>query len=144
LDDLTFRFENHSSHSIELKDWEWGWGPGLGTSEPERKENARVIRALSLEKISVHRRKPGEYPLGQWSGIDNRYFLVAFIPVAVPGEPELVVSGTKEHTQVDVRSRVSVPAHGEIVYDYQLYAGPKGYTRLRTYGKKLEEAVDFG
>src|SRR6185437_985754 len=25
-----------------------------------------------------------------------------------------------------------------------LYAGPKGYTRLHMYGKKLEEAVDFG
>ena len=78
---LTFRLQNPTAKAIDLKDFQWGWGPGIGTADAERKENNRLIRALSMGKLKAHVMKPGDYSeFGQWVGIDNRYFLVAFLP----------------------------------------------------------------
>jgi len=97
-----------------------------------------------MGKLKAHVLKPGDYSeFGQWAGIDNRYFLVAFLPDAAE-PPALSVSGAKEQTVVTVRQPMTVPAHGEAVLHYKMYAGPKGYTQLGHYGKNLEEAVDFG
>jgi YidC/Oxa1 family membrane protein insertase len=54
------------------------------------------------------------------------------------------VSGTKDQTQVMVHQPLTVPAHGQVTLQYQLYAGPKGYTQLGLYQKDLQAAVDFG
>lgn len=144
LHDLTIRFRNDSGQPIEVRDWEWGWGPGLGTAVSEKKENGGLIRALSMGKLKAKALKPGAYPeLGSWGGIDNRYFMVAFLPVEA-GHPQWIVAGTKDQTRVAIRETLTVPAHGEASRRYQLYAGPKGYTQLKKYGKNLEEGVDFG
>jgi YidC/Oxa1 family membrane protein insertase len=144
LNDVVFRLENPSGKPVDVKDWSWGWGPGLGTAPTEKKENNRLIRALSMGKLKAHVLKPGEYSeFGSWAGIDNRYFLVAFLPV-LAGEPHLTVTGAKEKTVVNVHQSFAVPAHGQTTLHYQLYAGPKGYTQLSKYGKGLEAAVDFG
>jgi YidC/Oxa1 family membrane protein insertase len=144
LQEISLHFENPGSHPVDLPSWEWGWGPGLGTAETEKKDNPRLIRAISLGKIKTHVLKPGEYPdTGLWSGIDNRYFLIAFIPPA-ESHPQFIVTGTKLDTRVALRETTSLPAHGGLALNYQLYAGPKGYTQLSKYGKGLENAVDFG
>ncbi len=144
LHDLTFRIKNPTAKPIDLKDWQWGWGPGLGTAETEKKENSGLIRALSMGKLKAHALKPGDYSeFGSWAGIDNRYFLVAFLPGQV-SQPSFNVSGTKDKTEVMVHQNVTVPAHGEVTLPYQIYVGPKGYTQLGQYHKDLEGAVDFG
>lgn len=144
LHDLTFRVDNTLSTPVEVNPLEWGWGPGLGTVASEQKENGPNTRAISLAKLKAHDVKPGDYPeIGRWSGIDNRYFLVAFIPVQAH-PVTMNVSGAKEQTQIKLREHITVPPHGQISISYQLYAGPKGYTQLRKYGKGLEEGVDFG
>src|ERR1051326_1355166 len=77
----SLRFENPAFHPVELSSWEIGWGPGIGTIPGEMKENMRTTRALNLGKIKVHVLKNGsEEDLGSWAGLDNRYFLVAFVP----------------------------------------------------------------
>ena len=88
-------------------------------------------------------RKPGEYDMGQWAAIDNRYFMVAFIPPAGL-TPRVIVSGSKGDTVLALRHATQVPAGGSLTLRYQLYAGPKGYTQLKHYGKGLEENIDFG
>ncbi len=144
LNNLVIHLENPLSQPVEIKNWELGWGPGLGTAPSERKENSRLTRALSLGKITSHYLKAGEYPdAGQWAGIDNRYFMVVFIPPANV-HPQFTVSGSKEQTVVSLRDTTSIPAHGQVTLEYPFYAGPKGYTQLKQYGKRLEEGVDFG
>ncbi|MFA5975703.1 MAG: membrane protein insertase YidC [Elusimicrobiota bacterium] len=144
LHDLTFHFQNRSGQPVEVRNWEWGWGPGLGTTLSEKKENSGLIRALSMGKLKTHVLKPGDYTeFGSWAGIDNRYFLVAFLPQDT-GRPELSVTGTKDQTRVAVRESLTVPPHSDVFRHYQLYTGPKGYTQLKKYGKSLEEGVDFG
>jgi YidC/Oxa1 family membrane protein insertase len=144
LNELSFKLENTTSKPVELKDWSWGWGPGVGTAETEKKENSRLIRALSMGKLKAHVLKPGDYPIdGTWAGIDNRYFLIAFLPINA-GQPSIYVEGTKEKTQVQVKQTISLPAHGTKDITYQIYVGPKGYTQLGKYHKDLEASVDFG
>jgi YidC/Oxa1 family membrane protein insertase len=144
LHELTFTFQNLTGQTLELKDWGWSWGPGLGTVAGEQKENSGLIRAISKRKAGAHVLKPGAHEFGEWAAIDNRYFLVAFIPISTGLQPSIAVEGKKETTVLKIIQPVSVPAHGQTQITYQLYAGPKGYTQLGHYGKGLEAAVDFG
>jgi len=144
LHDYTIHFQNPTGKPIELKDWEWGWGPGVGTAITEQKENPRLVRAISFSGFKVDKHKEGDYPAaGLWMGIDNRYFLVVAVPDATD-HPLLHVTGSKDQTQVTFRNTTVVPAHSEAMFHYYFYAGPKGYTHLKTYGLNLEHAVDFG
>ncbi len=150
LHNLTYQFENLTPQAVTISDFEWGWGPGVGTTAAEQKENSSMIRALTKGKITAQRhKKPGEYEFGQWVAIDNRYFLIAFLPVSTmptgaATEPKLNVIGKDEHTRIGVRQNITVPARGKVTLEYQVYAGPKGYTHLDQYKKGLEATVDFG
>jgi YidC/Oxa1 family membrane protein insertase len=143
LHDYTLTFKNTNAQPVVLPPWELAWGPGLGTASTEQKDNARLTRAISLGPISAHALKPGEYDPGRWVAIDNRYFMVAFLPPEGVA-PKLEVTGTKVETRVALRHTTEIPAGGTISLHYQIYAGPKGYTQLKHYGKNLEEGVDFG
>ncbi len=144
LHHVTYRFQNPTSRPIELSKWAWGWGPGLGTAVGEQKENTRLIRALTLGKLKVHVIKPAEQvEMGRWAAIDNRYYLVAFIPKEAH-PVELAAEGTKADTRLSLLETTAVPAKGEMVVSYELYVGPKGFTQLKKYGRGLEESVDFG
>ena len=69
LHQLSYHFQNPTAQPIELSKWTWGWGPGLGTAVGEFKENARLIRAITLGKLKVHVIKPPEIPeMGRWGG----------------------------------------------------------------------------
>jgi len=144
LHQLSIRFRNPTTHPIELSKWDWGWGPGLGTAQSEQKENARNIRAITLGKLKVHVIKEADQAeFGRWAAIDNRYYLVAFIPKQ-PHAIELGVAGAKDQTRLRLIESTTIPAEGETTLDYELYVGPKGFTQLKKYGRGLEEAVDFG
>ena len=144
LHQISFRFQNPTSHPIELTNWEWGWGPGIGTALTEQKDNPRLVRAITLGKLKVHVIKEVDHPeFGRWAAIDNRYFLAAFIP-QTPHPVELAVPGPKTHTTLHLIETTQVPAQGETTLTYDLYVGPKGFTQLKKYGKGLEESVDFG
>jgi YidC/Oxa1 family membrane protein insertase len=144
LHQISYRFQNPTSAPIELSKWAWGWGPGLGTAAGEQKDNTRLIRAITLGKLKVHVLKPAQYPeMGLWAAMDNRYFLVAFIPKETH-PVQVAVEGTKADTRLSLLETTVVPAKGETVVSYELYAGPKGFTQLKQYGRNLEESVDFG
>jgi YidC/Oxa1 family membrane protein insertase len=144
LHSISYRFENPTSQPVQIAKWAWGWGPGMGTADSELKENSRLIRALSLGKLRANVLKEGNYSeLGRWAGVDNRYYFVAFIPKS-PSGTELSVSGAKDKTDLKLLETTSIPARGETVLEYDLYAGPKGYTQLKKYRLGLEESVDFG
>jgi YidC/Oxa1 family membrane protein insertase len=121
-----------------------GWGPGLGTVTTEQKENASQIRALTMGPLTAHVVKEGDHPeFGRWVGIDNRYFLVAFIPTSAH-TTAITSIGKKEFTRVQLVEDTHVPGHGTTMLSYELYVGPKGYTALKTYNRSLEASVNFG
>jgi YidC/Oxa1 family membrane protein insertase len=144
LHQISYQFQNTTSHPVDLSPWSWGWGPGLGTAPGELKENARLMRALTLGKLKVHVVKAADHPeFGRWVGIDNRYYLVAFVPKTVH-PVDFSVEGAKDQTRISLLETTHLPPNGEADLDYELYAGPKGYTQLQKYDRGLEESVDFG
>jgi YidC/Oxa1 family membrane protein insertase len=144
LHNISYRFQNPTSQPIELSKWDWGWGPGVGTAPSEQKENARLIRVLTLGKLKVHVIKETDHPeFGRWAAIDNRYYLIAFIP-KIPHPVELEAIGAKDQKRMRLIETTLVPAKGEVTLDYELYVGPKGFGALKKYDRGLEEAVDFG
>ncbi len=144
LHKVTFRFSNPSSRAITLPEWTWGWGPGLGTDPGEMKENPAVTRAIHLIKEKANKIKENERkPAGQWAGIDNRYYLTAFLPES-GHTAEAQAQGAKDKTQLVLFEKTVVPARGTTTFAYDLYVGPKGYTQLKKYDRKLENSVDFG
>lgn len=141
---LRLRFRNPTAQPIEVSGWEWGWGPGLGTVPSEAKENANLIRPLSMQRLHAKRiEEHAQLEFGRWAGIDNRYYLVAFIPPS-GHRAQVSATGKKETTRLAIHESVTVPARGSTELAYELYVGPKGYTQLKKYERGLEESVDFG
>ncbi len=144
LHKISYKFTNTTSRAVTLPGWSWGWGPGLGTDAAEMKENASVIRVIQLGKLKVHTLKADmRQDLEQWAAIDNRYYLVAFLPLAGHAA-EVSMAGAKDQTQMRLTEKTVIPAGGQTEISYDLYVGPKGYTALKKYGRHLENSVDFG
>jgi len=125
------------------------WGPGLGTDAKELSENhaqTRVI-ALNSQTGSVKTFKTDSASAGQfkWAGIDNRYFLVAFIPTNPSDFSEVVPVRADKKAEPVVQLTV-VPSLTESSQSFyaDFYAGPKGFTYLRSYNMGLEKSVNFG
>jgi len=144
LHQLSYRLANASSVPIELEKWESGWGTGLNTVDSEKKENAGLTRVLAMARLKAHVIKEGEQTdMSRWAAIDNRYYLVAFVPKGTPSAT-IYSTGKKETSRLHIVENTRIPARQEKTIDYELYVGPKGYTALKKYDKQLEESVDFG
>lgn len=72
----------------------------------------------------------------RWLALQDKYFISALIP-----EGAQAVGVTKEGDNL-VSGYVRAPA-GESA-TMRLYAGPKAYDRLKAFGIRLEETIDFG
>jgi YidC/Oxa1 family membrane protein insertase len=75
-----------------------------------------------------------------WVGLDQHYFVSAVLPTPEEGEclffrgPAAGVSGAALRIAVD----------GQLDRAFKIYKGPKQLDLLRTYGRELETAVDYG
>jgi YidC/Oxa1 family membrane protein insertase len=127
------------------------WGPGLGTDEKEQKENVSLTRVSAFEAEKPYEFKKfknsqkisaGGY---KWSSIDNRYFLVSFIPENPDNFEEISSSRQdKKHPySLTISAKLSKELEEQSI-SLNFYVGPKGYTYLKSYNLGLERTVDFG
>ena len=127
------------------------WGPGLGTDERELRENSsqtRVIAFSSAKAGALEQIKKGESANAadfKWAAIDNRYFLVAFIPENSSYFNTITAYQhvKKDDLKVVLTATPSADLSSKTL-SLALYAGPKGYTYLRSYGLGLEKSINFG
>jgi YidC/Oxa1 family membrane protein insertase len=125
------------------------WGPGLSTDERNMSENISTTRVGAFSAA-----KPGKYQIiknadepasdFKWAAIDNRYFLIAFIPKNISDFTQVKSyrKDKKNYYSLTLEGAEITEDSKEINVDF--YVGPKGYTYLQTYNLKLEETVDFG
>lgn len=127
-----------------------GWGPGIGTDLKEKSENSRLVRALGYDNskpAKLEKFKPGDYSVSdyKWVGIDNRYFLAAFVLGSGGNFDKVeVFRQDKSHPIAITLSSAPKPEVQKKEFLLTLYAGPKEYEKLKALKLNLDEAVDFG
>jgi YidC/Oxa1 family membrane protein insertase len=75
-----------------------------------------------------------------WVGLDQHYFVTAALPVPEKGECVFLKGPKAGETAAALR----LPVDGKLEVSFQLYGGPKKVESLRTYGRELDTAVDYG
>lgn len=156
LHSLRVTLRNPSGRAIQAPAWELALGPGLGTVASEKRENAKLQRAIALlpppegrSRDALQKLKPGEYRgPWRWLAVDNRYFLLAVI--ASPEDFELFrveervsAQGPLPVLRLAAKPRAVAPG-GSLTVEVPFYLGPKAYTILEKTGLGLERSVDFG
>ena len=75
----------------------------------------------------------------RWLALQDKYFMSVFIP------EEANSLFSKLETERVVSAGISLPGgSGEQVHKFRLYAGPKQYDVLKSFGIGLEDTIDFG
>jgi len=126
------------------------WGPGLGTDSKEAKENVLLTRVLAYtatvpSKLKKLKNEFGHASLCTWAAIDNKYFLVAFMPEK-PADFDKIISFRPDKKHPYSVSLTALVPNDVYKKDYSInfYLGPKSYAYLKTYNLGLEKSVDFG
>ncbi len=177
LNKLSLTVKNISDKNIEISDVFVNMGPGLATVESEMSENSANMRAICLireagkkkatvnditEKMMEKPSKLEEECSGwEWAGIDNRYFLTAFIPRSwKPAASDLKFSKQYVYSQpsfyglfgqkavkgpkLDIKLPMSLAAGQELTFDADFYIGPKDYEKLAAEPYDLQRSIQFG
>ena len=176
LNKLSLKLVNETDKDLDISSLEINFGPGLNTVKSERGDNPALWRAFCtvkpenkkpiLEKLTPklmdNKRKLEDTCADwYWSGIDNRYFLVAFIPQNWKGSATDLHYSSKfvyqedsffglfgkkdiKGPQLDISLKGLVPAKAEVVYDSAFYFGPKDIKVLKALPYDLSRSVEIG
>ena len=176
LNKLSVKLVNKTEKDLDISNLGINFGPGLNTVKSERSDNPALWRAFCtvkpenkkpvLEKLTPklmdNTRKLEETCSNwYWSGIDNRYFLVAFIPQNWKGAATALHYSSKfvyqadsffgllgkkdiKGPQLNISLKGLVPAKGEVVYDSAFYFGPKDIKTLKALPYDLSRSVEIG
>ena len=176
LNKLSVKVVNNTAKDLDLSNLYINLGPGLNTVKSERKDNPAMWRAFCtvkpegkkpiLEKLTAKlmtsERKLEQTCAGwSWSGIDNRYFLVALIPQNWKGSAtdlhysnKLVYQqdsffglfGKKDVNgpELDINLKGLIKSGEEIIFDSDFYFGPKDANVLKALPYDLNRSVSIG
>lgn len=135
------------------------WGPGLYKKiQNEEEKNIPVTHTAEMRAVAfsnnLKKWKPGlifgrsvdkqsDGPF-EWAGVDNNYFLAAFIPTQDPF--------SSIHVQADKKTAptISIPIYFQLdpgqsaTRSFKLYVGPKSLDRLTAVDPSLKAAINFG
>ncbi|MDR2676620.1 MAG: membrane protein insertase YidC [Endomicrobium sp.] len=126
------------------------WGPGLGTDNKELKENTSLTRVLACSGMNQNKLKKLKNisdiaSIYKWVAIDNRYFLVAFIPDNPMDFNNITAKRFDKKSPYSIVLEAKFPEDTyKKNYSVNFYVGPKDYSYLKTYGLGLEKTIDFG
>lgn len=105
------------------------FGPIIGGhGKVEKKRADKVKKTLTIDK-------------SEWGGYTSKYFLFALM-----GESfERAEINKKENSAVsNMFATMTVPAGGTERMSTAIFAGPKHYDNLKTYGNGLQKTIDYG
>jgi YidC/Oxa1 family membrane protein insertase len=124
------------------------WGPGIGR-EPASRSSYQGPLHLRGEKLSqgMPKEDGGSLALPSgfaWAGLTNHYFLAAFVPGESTGEAVITRVDKTNHRLAVMPRAETVPSGASSLIEAQLFVGPKSIDVLKSYGHKLDSAIDFG
>ena len=129
-----------------------GWGPGLGTDERNLKDNLAETRITAYPAQKPFKLEKFKNTMSEnasqfaWATLDNRYFLIAFIPKNRDDFAQISSDREDKKHPYSLTLKTKTPSNNvsQAEYSIDFYVGPKGYSYLKTYNLGLEETVDFG
>jgi len=144
LHEMTLTIENNAAGPVDAN-ITLGWDGGLGTDERAMADNARDLRPLADNGQHALALRSGPHEGNyRWFGIDNRYFLAAFIP-STSAETHLIVETAKGQPPViDEDIAVHLGSHERWEKSYRIYLGPKSYETLKALQLDLEHSINYG
>jgi len=86
------------------------------------------------------------FPPGvRWVGFEDKYFLAAFLPSNQGLLSVQIVKTDKESVLINCFEKLKPSPHGgREFFSYGFYCGPKDIDMLKSLGRDLEKAIDFG
>lgn len=94
-------------------------------------------KTVRFDGKDVFRALPGP---ARWVGLDQHYFVSALLPSGAEGECFFEKLGVAGATLAGLRLPVAQTLQAKLI----LYAGPKQVDVLRSYGRDLDTAIDYG
>ncbi len=148
LPSIRITLTNASRKPLSTGPWTINVGPRLGTVASERKYNEKLTRALGLTLPSgglagkLETFKPGDHSGAyRWIGVDNRYFLAAFLPK--PSDFPQIASAQPPEVVLTAADAKLAPGQSR-AFDLPYYLGAKGDSWLAHYGVGLERSINYG
>lgn len=176
LNNLSIKLVNNTDKDLDISNLAVNFGPGLNTVKSERGDNPSLWRAFCA--VKPENKKPVLEKLTSkmmantnklesacsnwyWSGIDNRYFLVAFIPQNWKGTATDLHYSSKfvyqkdsffglfgkkdiDGPQLDISLNGLVGSGEELLYESSFYFGPKDIKVLKALPYDLSRSVEIG
>jgi len=109
-------------------------GEVFDTVTPICRAGDKTVRFDGKEDLKV---LPGPV---RWLGLDQHYFVSTLMPSGIEGECLFARTGASGESLSALRIQVAQPVRANLV----LYAGPKQLDLLRSYGRDLDTAIDYG
>ncbi len=177
LNKMSLKVKNISERNLDVSDVFVKLGPGLATVKSEMNENSANLRAVCLIKedgkknATVNKitekmmNKPAKLEADcanwNWVGIDNRYFLAAFVPTNWKPAPSdikftktfiynqprfygLLGQEAVEGPELSVKLPMTIAAGQELSFEADFYIGPKDYNELSKLPYDLQRSIQFG
>ncbi len=129
--------------------WWLIWGPAVGREGDGGGKFSYGPLVFTGEKVmDAKPKKDGErfgIPAGfRWIGLNDRYFLAAFLPATQDGEAFIQRQGKAEFTIGAGPRATFLPAGGAASLAGTWFVGPKSQNLLKSYRLGLEYALNFG
>lgn len=158
LIDAEVRLVNEGRDTIQSPPLVVRYGPGVGIStdiygrgDPYHRGIALIeeVGRKKLVREVFRRSKWGgvsmrNYTGAIWGGLENKYFIAAFLP---PEQPHSIVLEKDASGRLNAGLKIQMPEllpGGSVVRNFSLYLGPKQEEILEALGKDLEKSVDYG
>ncbi len=167
LVDVDILLENNTDNQIK-KNILLKWGPGIGINEKAIEENLSSIRAMYyIDGQFKKKAKPGEYKGDvSWTAIDNRYFVLALIPMkndfsevvvtkddislaiikgkGILNPKEKIISRNTKLPSIGLSHSLSLSAKQQKSLKLRIYGGPKLYDSLKSLSVQMESVISLG
>jgi YidC/Oxa1 family membrane protein insertase len=158
LIDIEIKFINNSEKTFKVSPLLIQYGPGIGLStDPFGKgdlyhKGLVLIKEAGREKVikeNFRRGKKGQvqtrsYPQAIWAGLENKYFIAAFLP---PDEPHSFLLEKDAYGQLNTALKMQMPEiipGGVFTKRFSLYLGPKQHKAIKLAGGGLEKSLNYG
>jgi YidC/Oxa1 family membrane protein insertase len=144
LHQIELEFRNPTSGEVDLE-VPFGWSAGLGTDARALTDNVRDLRAIACDGPRVQRLAAGPHAGHyRWFGVDNKYFLAAFIPEDSIVSTLGVEAPRKQPPRLEDDIALHLKPGERQTLSFRFYLGPKAFSEFKDPRFNLNASENWG